>query len=352
MNILVRAPNWIGDQILAYPFFVHLRKQYPNARIVSACVPWVKDLQFHRQIDDVIVLQVQPDPSMFKRLYRVHQESKRVKAVAKWDLSISLPNSFSAAWFLKFSGAEKRRGYTTEGRSFLLNEKIPWDPNPLHHRSQAYLNLLPGGDVVPNARHFWTRRQDAEGSGVMDSFDAQQEWRDADPISPPEQPYWVIAPGATADSRRWPIECFIELARLVSQRTGYSAVIVGGPKEVELAQRLKQDRDVRWIDKTCQGSVAGLWRIFKEARFTVTNESGLAHVSALCGSPTQIVCGAADPRRTQPLGPGVARVLFNAVECWPCEKNVCMQTGGKKIQCLRGITPAQVFEEISKGFLS
>ena len=29
-KILIRAPNWIGDQILAYPCFQYLRAGYPS----------------------------------------------------------------------------------------------------------------------------------------------------------------------------------------------------------------------------------------------------------------------------------------------------------------------------------
>ena len=55
-TILVRAPNWIGDQVLAFPFFHHLRKAYPKAHIAAVCVPWVENVQFKTLVDEVIVL--------------------------------------------------------------------------------------------------------------------------------------------------------------------------------------------------------------------------------------------------------------------------------------------------------
>lgn len=49
-KILVRAPNWIGDQILAYPFFHHLRAGYPGAQITAVCQPWVASVQFRHLV--------------------------------------------------------------------------------------------------------------------------------------------------------------------------------------------------------------------------------------------------------------------------------------------------------------
>jgi ADP-heptose:LPS heptosyltransferase len=144
----------------------------------------------------------------------------------------------------------------------------------------------------------------------------------------------------------------VNLAGQVARSTGMRCVIVGGPAEAPIAEKLLDALNVSgktlFEDWTARGTVADLWPVFRGARFTLTNESGLAHVAALCGSFVQIVCGAADPRRTRPLGPGRVQVAINPVECWPCERNVCTQPPTKYIQCLRGIAPETVWEEIQR----
>ena len=59
-KILIRAPNWIGDQILAYPCFQYLRAGYPTAQITAVCQPWVASVQFRHLVDEVYVL---PQPT-------------------------------------------------------------------------------------------------------------------------------------------------------------------------------------------------------------------------------------------------------------------------------------------------
>jgi heptosyltransferase-2 len=355
-TILVRAPNWIGDQVLAFPFFYYLRRAYPEAKITAVCVPWVADIQFRTLVDEIVPLvKPRPGSNFFEKFRHLDLESKRVGALADWDLGISMPNSFSAAWLLYRAGAKRRRGFASEGRGFLLNEKIPMPDERfgIHHRAQAYIDLLPEkARPKREIREFWgvlpENELDEPLPGELAGFDAARFWP-GPRIAKPKGLYWILAPGATADSRRWPLDYFIGLARKVSEATNLTGVIIGGPKEAPLAERLCQFEELRLVDYTARGPIPGLTDLFAGAEFTVTNESGLAHVASFCGSFTQIVCGAADPRRTKPTGPGIVQVSLNAVECWPCERNVCSQAPDKQIQCLKGIKPETVWEEIRRG---
>ena len=352
-RILVRAPNWVGDQVLAFPFFHYLRKAYPRARIASVCVPWVADLQFSDLVDEVHVLHPPAKASLLARFAAVTRDGRALGGKGRWDLAISLPNSFSAAWLLYLSGATARRGYRAEGRSWLFTDAEPWNPDPGIHRSQAFVNLIPA-PLRPSrpTREFWGIRPanglDPDRPGELDRFEPARSWPGADPVEPPHGPYWVLAPGSKAESRRWPLENYARLARRVADSTGWKGVIVGSAAETGLAADLCEDRSLGLRDFTARGPVTALWRVFGGARFTVSNESGLAHVASLCGSPVHIVCGAADPMRTRPLGPGPVEVSVNAVECWPCERNTCYQPADKKIQCLRGITPEAVWDSVAR----
>ena len=350
----MRAPNWIGDQVLAFPFFHHLRKAYPRARIVVVCVPYIEGLQFRTLVDEVRIIPRAPGRSLLDRFKNVDRFAKTL-AGESFDLGFSLPNSFSSAWLLFRAGVKRRIGYRFEGRGFLLNGGIalPDEKFGVHHRAQSYLDLLPEA-VRPRlpAREFWgipaENELDPPTPGELNTFDADRFWP-GERVAPPLEPYWVLAPGATADSRRWPVEYFIQLAREIATQTKLRGVVVGGPSEAPLAERLCQVEDLRLADFTARGPVTGLADLFRKAKFTVTNESGLAHVASLCGSFTQVICGAADPRRTKPIGPAPVQVSLNAVECWPCERNTCAQPLERQIQCLKGIKPETVIEEIKRG---
>ena len=344
-RILLRSPNWIGDQVLAYPFYRTLRDYYPKAWITAVCTAWVKDIQFRGLVDEVIVFPKNKDASLLQSVVTLKNFSKILKEKGPWDLGIALPNSFSSGLLLKLAGAVQRRGYNTDARGMFLTQKLEWNPSPSVHRAQAYLNLLqPEGIPSFDARNYWTTSEER-------SFDSVRYWPDANPIEPPREDYFLVAPGATAESRRWSVDQFSALIEDVYDRYGFRGVVIGGKAEKSIANEMLK-RGLPVVDFTAMGSVAALWKLFRHAHFTLCNESGLAHVASLCGSKVHIVCGAADPKRTQPMGPGPVQVSFNPIECWPCERNVCKFTDSRVNQCLKGISPSRVVEEIERGFFS
>jgi ADP-heptose:LPS heptosyltransferase len=329
---------------MAFPFYHTLRQCYPNAWIGVVCTEWVKDIQFKGLVDEVFVLPKQRGEPLWKSVLNLWNFSKQVKSKGPWDLGISLPNSFGAALLLRLAGVKRRRGYVADARGFLLNEKMDFNHDSSVHRAQAYLNLLkPEGLPEFEGQEFWFK------SGEF-SFDPFTYWPEVVPLEPPEEPFFIVAPGATADSRRWTAEQFAGLISSVAPRHGLKVAVVGGSAEKAIAAELIH-LGLPVIDYTGRGWVSAHWKLFKSARFTLCNESGLAHVAALCGSRVQIVCGAADPRRTKPIGPGAVQVKVNPVSCWPCEKNVCRFEGEQKNQCLKGIFPRHVEEEIENAFL-
>jgi heptosyltransferase-2 len=353
-RILVRSPNWIGDQILAYPFFHYLREMYPSAHIAVACVPWVQAVQFRNLVDEVLVLPRPLKNTFFSKWDAVGNGAKMLRELGPWDLGICLPNSFSTAWLLFRAKVKVRRGYSADSRRFLLTEALPWETKPIRHRADAYMGLLPPSekDRVP-ALEFWgvpsANDLDPSIPGVVKEFDAAKAWPDADPIEPLNEPYWILAPGTTAESRRWSTGAFAAFARKVAEEKKWTGIIIGGAAETKVAARLAEEPGLHLLDWTGKGTPSSYWKVFKNSKFSLCNDSGLAHVASLCGSPVQIAWGGGNPARTEPIGPGKVQVTFNPVECWPCEQNSCTQIPTRKLECLRGVTPEAVWNEVKSG---
>ena len=40
-NILIIAPNWIGDAVMAEPLITEVKKQHPDSEIHVLATPWV-----------------------------------------------------------------------------------------------------------------------------------------------------------------------------------------------------------------------------------------------------------------------------------------------------------------------
>lgn len=334
-RILVRAPNWIGDQIMSYAFFSQLRKSYPDAWIGVVCTEWVKDIQFRGFIDEIFVLPRFSKKSFFSSFKSIRRIAKVLKAKGPWDLGVLLPNSFGSAYLFHLAGVTDVRGYQTDLRGFFLTQKLLWNPDSSIHRTDSYLRLL--------------SREGLEFESAKDyvkKFDPVKHWPEVIALDVPKEPYVVIAPGAVADSRRWSVKNFASLIRQIKHHWGFQVVIVGGPSEKSIVEELQRMK-IEVIDSVAKGSVSSLWQLFQQSQFVVCNDSGLAHVASICGAKVQIIWGAGDPSRTKPIGPGLVLGLVNPrVSCWPCEKNLCQFQDQRKNQCHEGISSDAVMDSV------
>ena len=148
-KILVRAPNWIGDQILAYPCFQYLRAGYPGAQITAVCQPWVASVQFRHLVDAVYVLPQPTGTSVWARARALEAGARALRARGPWDLGLCLPNSFSSAWLFVRAGVRWRRGYATDGRGFLLHDRLAWETHSQQHRAASIRACATGCRASP-----------------------------------------------------------------------------------------------------------------------------------------------------------------------------------------------------------
>jgi len=72
----------------------------------------------------------------------------------------------------------------------------------------------------------------------------------------------------------------------------------------------------------------------------VANDSGSVHMAAAVGTPSVVVFGPTDPRRTGPYGEGHCVVAAEA-PCRPCFKRVCRVNGRP---CLEQLAPQRVID--------
>jgi heptosyltransferase II len=98
MTILVSAPNWLGDAVMALPAIADVRRHFHNDRLVIAARPAVADLfRLVPGVDDIVVL------AWKGRSW--NRSAFRADAVALGsigaDVALLLPNSFATAWLVK-----------------------------------------------------------------------------------------------------------------------------------------------------------------------------------------------------------------------------------------------------------
>ena len=296
MNVLVKAPNWLGDAVMALPLLRSLRAMDPGGRVGVLTRAAFADLYQGAPVDEVLVHE-RGGPGPFLRT--VGEIKKR-----RFDAAVVVPRSFSAAFLAFAAGVPRRIGYRGRGRSLLLTDGLP-RPSDRRHRVLEYHHLLSALGAPPAVE---PPRLDLRPEAVA--------WAEQ---ALPGGPWIGLNPGATyGAAKQWFPDRFAELGRRLSAR-GRIAV-VGGPAEAELGRRVAEA--VGGVCLAGATTVSQLAAAIARCRLFVTNDTGPMHVADAVGTPVVAVFGPTDWIETPPYRPGHALVRHE-LPCAPCKRRVC-----------------------------
>jgi heptosyltransferase-2 len=332
-RVLVLAPNWLGDAVMALPAVADVRRAYPSARLIVAARGTVADVfRLAPAVDEVVTL------TWTRRWWRregMADAVARLRALGA-DVAVLLPNSFAAAWLVKQAGVPERWGYRADLRGWLLSRAVR-RPRGSRHQGAYYQHLaralgmasgpLEPDLVVPEAATASARRL------LVD-----RGWDG-------ERPTIVLAPGAAyGTAKRW-MPAYV--ARLVSDLVAgpqATCVLVGSRADVATAGLVRARVDAaaaaHVVDLTGETTIDVLAGVLGLARACVSNDSGAMHLAAAVGTPLVAIFGPTREYETAPLtrAGGRAEVLTHPVFCRPCMLRACPIDH----RCMKRITPERV----------
>jgi heptosyltransferase-2 len=131
-----------------------------------------------------------------------------------------------------------------------------------------------------------------------------EPWRARLGLAGESRPIVTLSPGAVGAGKAWPPEHYAALAKALAQ-DGASVWVLGGPSEAATARQIAEAAGERVRDLTgtdLRNAVLAL----AAADVSVTNDSGLMHVSAALGTPTVAIFGPTSSWHWKPLNPGSA----------------------------------------------
>ena len=321
-KILVVAPSWIGDTILAQPLLALLKRKDPAARIEVLAPDWSAPLLARMaEVDAVIVNPFghgEFNPAARRAL-------GRRLAGAGYRKAYVLPNSWKSALIPFFAGIGQRIGYQGESRYLLLNERHRPDTARHPQLMQRYAALagpLPASLPPPRLTSTVGQQQAARRAMNLPL--------DAAPA--------IFCPGAEyGPAKRWPARHFAALARLIA--TPQSPVwLVGSVKDAAVGEEIATATEGAALNLCGRSTLDQAIDLIASARCVVSNDSGLMHVAAALGRPLAALYGSSSPAYTPPLSP-LATIVSQNLECSPCFKRECPLG---HFECMNGIAPQQV----------
>jgi ADP-heptose:LPS heptosyltransferase len=126
----------------------------------------------------------------------------------------------------------------------------------------------------------------------------------------------AIHPGAPDSRRRWPPECFAEVA----DRLGRPVVVTGTESERDVVERVAAAMKRPGHIVIDELSVGGLAALYAACDLVVSNDSGPRHLAAATGTPTVGVYWCGDLISRGPLSRGMHRPLISwTIQCPACD---------------------------------
>ena len=317
MKILVRAPNWVGDAVMAIPALEAIRKSRLGAEIVVLARPAVADTYRDQPFADrVIEFDYQGRHRRWLGRAQLVAEMRR----EKFTVAILLQNAFEAAWLAWRAGIPERVGYARDGRGALLTKpiRVPATGEIPRHESHYYLELLrragwikARGDIEPIHLRVSDSAREAMESKLNAAGSRRGVWRCA------------IAPGASYGvAKCWPPERFTSLADRLISECGADVILFGTSGEREIAQSICSAMKGRAISLVGQTTMGDLPALLSACSVFVGNDSGAMHVAAAVGLPVVGIFGSTNPEATRPVTRDFT-LIREQVSCSPCFLRRC-----------------------------
>jgi heptosyltransferase-2 len=143
--------------------------------------------------------------------------------------------------------------------------------------------------------------------------------------------------------KKWTFEGYVRFMQIMKERyPEVGIVMVGGPEEVELNQRIKAVLGESIVDGGCDNSLADFGSIISTFDVFLTSDSLGMHMGVALGKPTIVLVGPTSPWELDVFGNG--EILYSDIDCLVCYKSRC----DKVVTCMSTLSPEYVVSKVEK----
>ena len=348
-HLLVLAPNWLGDAVMASPLLSLLhgardsRGRRPRLTL-AVRRRWLPLFSADPRCDHLLAVERTGRHGGPLGALRLGRDLAVVAAGAV----VLCPPSLRSALAARLAGIPVRVGYRSDGRGPLLTHGLARPTRGAVHHADELRRL---GETVLAACGLTSA-----ASGDEDGPDLLPGCASLPRITGGAGPeHWVFAPGTTyGEAKTWPSERAAEFVdRAVGER-GVRVVLLGDANGRDFVAAMRKLSQAPWrselpggaaivdlVGTTDLGAAVG---VLKAARVFVGNDSGLMHVAAALGLVTVGIFGSSNPDWTSPRGRLTGTVVADGFECRPCYRRRCNQAEF----CLDQVTADAVLAKVTE----
>ncbi|MBD3167816.1 lipopolysaccharide heptosyltransferase II [bacterium] len=337
-TILVIQTAFLGDLVLTLPLFTELKQAWPEAKIHALVhARYARILDSEPTIHRVIPYDKKPVLSDLGGLRKLIRGLR----AQKYDLAVVPHRSTRSAWLAFLSGAKRRVGYQESEQSWLFTDKVergferrPEPGSEVRHEAARNLLLLePLGIEWSNPIPFihpYPAPEDEARNWLLEQTMMGKS-------------YATFAPGSVWETKRWPEEYWIELAKLLREKD-IRVVLVGGKADRDLAARIAEASGA--VSAAGEVSLLGSAELIRRADLMVTGDTAPLHIATAVYTKILAIFGPTVPEFG--FGPmrESDRIVATNLDCRACEVHGSERCPLEHHRCMREITPDYMGERV------
>lgn len=343
-RILVVAPSWVGDAVMATPSLRAIRELYPEAHITCLCRRYVKPIlnglpSFDR------VMTYRTGKSVGKSGRGLLQLAGRLRR-GRFATAILLSNSFKTALVCKMAGVKQVVGYDRDGRGFLLTDKLlpskdkgKYIPTPIVRYYLGMAQYMGSRARSTRMTLAITAKERQEAADVLARCSLAPDLEH--PAHHGQGPLVMVNPGAQYGAAKcWPPERFAAVADRLIVEHGATILLSGTLRERRIIDSIQRHMTHAAVDLSDKDlSLGGLKEIIRRSDLMITNDTGPRHIAAAFDVPVVTVFGPTHPEWTE-IDFDQERKVSVKVFCGPCQKKKCSLDH----RCMMLVTPDMVYQ--------
>jgi heptosyltransferase-3 len=337
VKILLIRLRLLGDVVLTTPAVRALRQRFPEARISYLVEPLAADVvRQNPHIDEVLVT---PRRRGWRRLADDLDLARGLRR-RRFDLVIDFHGGPRSTWLTFATGARHRIGYGGLHRAWAYTTRVARVLRVRHSVRNQWDLIEPLG----------INEEPTPSTHPVEMFTDPLAGDLSRTLLPTGADIIVVHAGVASAFRRWPVEHYVELARLLLQDHPRRIVaLIGGSDVAEQGSAIASAVGPRVLNLVARLSVSELRAIIERAALFIGVDSGPMHVAATTRTPIVALFGPALPEGNGPWrAPAQAPSVIVAIDglpCRPCDQRRCAPGD---FRCMAWISASRVSEQAER----
>lgn len=325
MRVLVIRLSSIGDIVLTTPVLKEFKRKYPDAIIDFVVLKNFKDsIEGSKYVDNLILF----DKKKYRGIKGIIAFVKTIKE-NNYDYIFDLHSKLRSIGISKFLGVKTYR-YKKRAlwKTILVKAKL------IKYRADS--------TIIKN--YF----------GALKSFEIDYKGEDLEFVYSKKDlkkvenhnDFVAFAPGASKNTKKWTVEGFGNLAKIIAEKQKKKIVLIGSGGDKEICRKINDISGNLCIDLSGELTLKESGALLSRADYLVTNDSGPFHIARGVKTKSFVIFGPTDPNMFEYDDLGI--LVYGEEPCSPCSLHGDKECPKGHFNCMKNLSAEKLYKIIEE----